>query len=225
MHPLCDWESAMDTRRLTTISLALIAGSFLFSAVLYLWLPDRIPSHWNMAGEIDGTMRKGWGAFLMPLVMLGLYGLFQIIPALSPKGYGIEPANSGFVGIRTAILVLLALLNVLILFSALGVPIAMDSAISIAVGGLLAVLGWFLDRLPRNFFVGIRTPWTIVDEDNWTRTHRFGKWLFIAAGLVMVVGGAMGASVYLIVAFAVLVAAVGPMVYSYVIYRRGLGKA
>lgn len=214
----------MDTRRLTTVSLALIAGSFLLSAALYLWLPDNIPSHWNMAGEIDGTMSKGWGAFLMPLIMFGLYGLFQIIPALSPKGYGIEAANSGFVGIRTAILVLLALLNALILFSALGVPIAMGSAISIAVGGLLAVLGWFLDRLPRNFFVGIRTPWTIVDEDNWTRTHRFGKWLFIAAGLAMVVGGVMGASVFIIVA-AAIAAGLGPMVYSYVIYRQGPGKA
>ena len=78
--------------------------------------------------------------------------------------------------------------------------------------------------MPRNFFVGIRTPWTIVDEDIWTRTHRFGKWLFIAAGLAMVVGGVMGASVFIIVA-AAIAAGLGPMVYSYVIYRQGPGKA
>lgn len=214
----------MDTRRLNTVSLAMIAGSFLFSAAVYLWLPDQIPSHWNLAGEIDGTMSKGWGAFMMPLIMLGLFGVFQVIPALSPKGYGIEASNSGFVGIRIAVLALFALLNVLILLAALGAPIAMGSAVSIAVGGLLAVLGWFLDRLPRNFYVGIRTPWTIVDEDNWTRTHRLGKWLFMAAGLVMVIGGIMGANAFVIVA-AVIGAGLGPMIYSYLIYRQGPGKA
>ena len=214
----------MDSRRLNTVSLALIAGSFLFSGALFYWLPDQIPSHWNIAGEIDSTMSKGWGAFLMPLIMLGLYGVFQVIPALSPKGYGIEAANSGFVGIRIAVLALLALLNVLVLLAALGVPIAMGSTISIAVGVLLAVLGWFLDRLPRNFYVGIRTPWTIVDEDNWTRTHRVGKWLFIAAGFAMIAGGLMGANAYLIVA-AALTAGLGPLVFSYLIYRQGPGKA
>lgn len=214
----------MDTRRLNTVSLAIIVGSFLFSAAVYLWMPDKIPSHWNLAGEIDGTMSKGWGAFMMPLIMLGLFGVFQVIPALSPKGYGIEAANSGFVGIRIAVLALFALLNVLILLAALGAPIAMDSAVSIAVGGLLALLGWFLDRLPRNFYVGIRTPWTIVDENNWTRTHRLGKWLFMAAGLVMVIGGIMGASA-LVIAAAVIGAGLGPMIYSYLIYRQGPGKA
>jgi uncharacterized membrane protein len=214
----------MDIRRLNAFSLALIAGSFLFSAAVYLWLPDQIPSHWNLAGEVDSTMSKTWGAFMMPLIMLGLYGVFRVIPALSPKGYGIEAANSGFVGIRVAVFSLFALLNVLILLAALGVPIAMGSAVSMAVGGLLAVLGWFLDRLPRNFYVGIRTPWTIVDEDNWTRTHRLGKWLFMAAGFVMVVGGIMRANVFVIVA-AALAAGLVPMVYSYLIYRQGPGKA
>lgn len=214
----------MDTRRLNAFSLALIAGSFLFSAAVYLWLPDQIPSHWNLAGEVDSTMSKTWGAFMMPLIMLGLYGVFRVIPALSPKGYGIDAANSGFVGIRVAVFALFALLNLLILLAALGVPIAMGSAVSMAVGGLLAVLGWFLDRLPRNFYVGIRTPWTIVDEDNWTRTHRLGKWLFMAAGLVMVVGGIMGANAFVIVA-AALAAGLVPMVYSYLIYRQGPGKA
>ena len=214
----------MDTRRLNAISLALIAGTFLFSAAVYLWLPDQIPSHWNLAGEVASTMSKTWGAFMMPLIMLGLYGVFRVIPALSPKGYGIEAANSGFVGIRVAVFALFALLNLLILLAALGVPIAMGSAVSMAVGGLLAVLGWFLDRLPRNFYVGIRTPWTIVDEDNWTRTHRLGKWLFMAAGLVMVVGGIMGANAFVIVA-AALAAGLVPMVYSYLIYRQGPGKA
>jgi len=215
----------MDSRRLNTVSLALIAGSFLFSGALFYWLPDQIPSHWNIAGEIDSTMSKGWGAFLMPLIMLGLYGLFLVIPALSPKGYEVEAGNKGFAGIRTWILVLLAVLNALLLLSALGVPIAMDRTVSIAVGGLLAVLGWFLDRLPRNFFVGVRTPWTLVDEDNWTRTHRFAKWLFIAAGLVMVVGGVVGANGYFIIAAAVFPAIVGPLVFSYLIYRQGPGKA
>ncbi len=214
----------MDTRRLNAFSLALFAGSFLFSAAVYLWLPDQIPSHWNLAGEVDSTMSKTWGAFMMPLIVLGLYGVFRVIPALSPKGYGIDAANSGFVGIRVAVFALFALLNLLILLAALGVPIAMGSAVSMAVGGLLAVLGWFLDRLPRNFYVGIRTPWTIVDEDNWTRTHRLGKWLFMAAGLVMVVGGIMGANAFVIVA-AALAAGLVPMVYSYLIYRQGPGKA
>ncbi len=214
----------MDPRRLDTVNLALIAGSFALSALLYLWLPDQIPGHWNAAGEVDRMMGKGWGAFLLPLMMLGLYGVFRIIPALSPKDYAIEAGNTGFVAIRVAVFALLAVLNLLILLSGLGVAIAMDSAVSIGVGTLFVVLGFFLNRLPRNFYVGIRTPWAIVDEDNWTRTHRLGRWFFILGGLAIIASGLMGGSIYLVVA-AALAAAFGPMVYSFLIYREQQRKA
>jgi len=199
--------------------LLLILAAFSMTAVLYGRLPEKIPSHWNLRGEIDGYSNKPFGPFLLPSVMAGLFLVFLVLPAISPRGFRFDSFRPAWGILQSAILGFLFLIHTLVLLAAIGKPVAMTRSIEAAVGLLLVVLGNFLGKVTRNFFVGIRTPWTLASEEVWLRTHRLGGKLFVLAGLAMFVLGLAGARP---IAIAVVVgsAALASVVASYVIYRR-----
>jgi uncharacterized membrane protein len=209
----------MRISRTSLLTGGLVVLSFLMTAALYTRLPELVPTRWNAHGDAVGLMAKPWGAFLMPLVMAGAYLLLTLVPRISPQGYRVERFQRAFEVIRAAILAFLFLLSVLVLLAGLGVPIPMDRAIFASVGLLFVVLGNVLGKVTKNFFVGIRTPWTLASDEVWLRTHRLGGRLFVLAGLSQMIAGLAGAGdVALFVSVAI--AAGVPVVYSYVIYRR-----
>ena len=209
----------MKLHRGETLALILVVAAFLISAVLYGRLPEKIPSHWNLRGEVDGYSAKPFGPYVMPAVMAGLFLLFLALPAISPRGFRFESFRAVWGILQSAVLAFLFLIHALVLLSAMGKPVDMTRGIEAGVGLLIAVLGNFLGKVTRNFFVGIRTPWTLASEEVWLRTHRLGGRLFLAAGLAMFVLALAGASPIvtgLVLGAAVLVSVVA----SYVIYRR-----
>ena len=209
----------MKLRRGEILALVLVLAAFSMTVVLYGRLPEKIPSHWNLRGEIDAYASKPFGPFLLPSVMAGLFLLFLALPAISPRGFRFESFRPVWGILQSAILGLLFLIHTLVLLSAMGKPVDMTRGIEAGVGLLLVVLGNFLGKVTRNFFVGIRTPWTLASEDVWLRTHRLGGKLFVLAGLTMFVLALVGASP---VAIGVVVgaAALVSVVASYVFYRR-----
>ena len=209
----------MRNLRRDIVSLALIVTAFAFSAALYPRLPERLPTHWNIQGQPDGFTGKPWGPFLLPLLMTGLYLLLLVLPRISPKGYRFEAFRGVWEIVRTAILAFLFLVHILVLLSATGARVEMNRAIPIGVGLLLVLLGNYLGKTTKNFFLGIRTPWTLASDEVWLRTHRLGGKLFVLAGLVCVVSGLAGGSLVPAMA-AVGAAALASVVYSYVVYRR-----
>ncbi len=209
----------MKLQRGEVLALVLVVAALLISVLFYGRLPERIPTHWNIRGEVDAYSSKGFGAFLMPAVMAGLFLLFLALPAISPRGFRFESFRSVWGILQSAILGLLLLVHALVLFAALGKPVDVPRGIEAGVGLLIGVLGNFLGKVSRNFFVGIRTPWTLASEEVWLRTHRLGGRLFVLAGLAMFVlalagAGPIAATAPLIAAALVSVAA------SYFIYRR-----
>ena len=209
----------MRNLRRDIVSLALIVTAFAFSAALYPRLPERLPTHWNIHGQPDGFTGKPWGPFLLPLVMTGLYLLLLLLPRISPKGYRFESFRGVWEIVRTGILAFLFFVHILVLLSATGVRVEMDRAIPVGVGLLLVLLGNYLGKTTKNFFLGIRTPWTLASDEVWLRTHRLGGKLFVLAGLVCFVSGLAGGSLAPAMA-AVGAAALASVVYSYVVYRR-----
>jgi uncharacterized membrane protein len=209
----------MKLRRGEILALILVLAGFAMTAALYGRLPERIPSHWNMQGEIDGYASKPFGPFLLPSAMAGLFLLFLALPAISPRGFRFESFRSVWGILQSAILGLLFLIQTLMLLAALGKPVDMTRGVEAGVGLLLVVLGNFLGKVTRNFFVGIRTPWTLASEEVWLRTHRLGGKLFVLAGLALFVLGLAGASPAAI-GVVVGAAALASVVASYVIYRR-----
>jgi len=209
----------MRISRTNLLSLALVIASFAMTAALYSRLPHWVPTHWNARGVADGFMRKPWGPFVSPLVMAGTYLLLMVIPWISPRGYRVEKFQSVFEIIQMTILAFLFLVTVLVLLAGMGVAVPMDRAIYAGMGLLFIVLGNFMGKFTKNFFVGIRTPWTLASDEVWLRTHRLGGKLFVLAGAGLLVSALLGGG-QMPLLLAVAVAGGIPVVYSYLLYRR-----
>lgn len=209
----------MKITRTNILSLGLVILSFGMAAALYNRLPESVPTHWNARGDADGFTAKPWGPFVLPLTMAGVYVLLIIIPRISPRGYRVERFQNVFEIIQAALLAFLFMVTMLALLAGVGTPVPMDRAIHAGTGLLFIVLGNFMGKVTKNFFVGIRTPWTLASDEVWLRTHRLGGKLFVIAGLGLLASGLLGGGVVPLLV-AVGIAAGIPVVYSYVLYRR-----
>lgn len=198
--------------------LAVVAAG-VSSVVAYPRLPDRVPMHWNFSGEVDGWGGPLEAALVMPLLMLGLWGLLRVLPRLDPRRESYAQMRTPYETAITATLLLLLGIHVALLANALGHRVAMPRVALLGTGLLFAVLGLVLPGARPNWFFGIRTPWTLTDDRVWARTHRVGGAAFLVAGIGLVAGAVLGVpSLPLFVATAV--AAVLPVPYSYLVWRR-----
>jgi uncharacterized membrane protein len=211
-------------KRSDVLGLLLVLAGFAVVGVQYPGLPDPMPTHWNAAGQVDGWMPKFWGAFLLPLVMAVLWLIFLVLPKISPRGFEMEPFLRAWGVFKVATFVLLFFIGILVLRAAKSGGELSQTAVVGSLGVLFVVMGNLLGKVTRNFFVGIRTPWTLASEEVWHRTHRLAGKLFVAAGLFVVATAFLGLRVWPIMA-AVGLATLIPVVYSYVIYRRLDGAA
>ena len=204
-------------------TLLVSAGFFLIAVVAATWLypqlAAQVPVHWGLHGHVNGTLPRLWGAALPALTILVLAGLTLVLPVLSPRSFEITPFASVYSLLMLAIQGVLLVMGLAMLLAGAGYAVPMPTVAMLAVGALLMVLGNYMGKLRKNFFVGIRTPWTLASDAVWERTHRLGGWLFMLAGLLLVIGTLLGAPVWLALAV-IVAAALIPCVYSFWIYRR-----
>jgi uncharacterized membrane protein len=209
----------MKLNRGEVLALVFVAAAVLMSALFYPRLPESMPSHWNFHGQVDRFVHKPFGPFVGPAVMAGLFLVFLALPVISPRGFRFDSFRPVWGILEVAILGLILFFHTLVLFSAMGRPIDMNRTVEAGMGLLLMVVGNFMGKIMRNFFVGIRTPWTIASEEVWLRTHRLGGKLFVLAGLVVFASALLGWG-WIPGAAAIGAAALISVVYSYMIYRR-----
>ncbi|MFL6247608.1 MAG: SdpI family protein [Thermoanaerobaculia bacterium] len=202
------------------VSLAMLLIALTLSLVFYRTLPDPMPTHWNISGEVNGWSPKPFGAFLMPLIMAGMVALFAALPRISPRGYPVDEQSRAYRAIELSIVAFLLGVHVVMLLASTGTRIDMTVIVPMLVGALFVVLGNYMTKMRRNFFIGIRTPWTLADEDVWYRTHRLGGRVFVAAGIALMLVPFAGEAQHAALTAIVIAAAFIPIVYSYVIYRR-----
>ncbi|HLJ11170.1 MAG TPA: SdpI family protein, partial [Planctomycetaceae bacterium] len=182
-------------------------------------IPEKMPTHWNIHGEIDGYGSKQWAAFLMPVIMIPLLGLFWVLPWLSPKHFEIETFRGTYAFIVMLIMVLFAYIHVLTLLPALGYRTPVDRAL---LGGMMLffmLLGNVLGKVQRNFFVGVRTPWTLASERVWTETHRLAAKIFVATGALGLACIALRLSIFVPLAL-ILLAVIVTVGFSLVRYKQ-----
>ncbi|MCC7187307.1 MAG: SdpI family protein [Anaerolineales bacterium] len=210
----------MTTRTTTILSLVLVAVATLAGILLWNRLPDPMPAHWNAAGELDGYMSKFWGVFLMPIITLALLGLFLIIPRIDPLKANIAKFIGIFNGFILIFVAYMLYVYALTLFAALGTPFNMTVMLLPVVGLLFIGIGYMMAKAKRNFFIGIRTPWTLSSETVWDETHKLGSKLFMLGGAATIVSAFLGENGIWLMLVAMLVAAFVPIVYSYILWRR-----
>ena len=199
----------------------IVALTLIFTAIVYPSLPERIATHWGFNGEADGWSSRELGSWLMPLIMFAVWVLLRFLPRIDPLRENYQRFASTYSTIITIILAFMGILHVAVLGIALGWPVSMTRVIPLLIGGLLVVIGNLLPRARRNWFFGIRTPWTLSSERVWERTHRLGGWLFVAGGLILVAAAFGPPSVLFPVLMAVVIIASGvPLVYSLLLFLR-----
>jgi uncharacterized membrane protein len=197
------------------IILATLAGIL----VEYSKLPPMVPVHWGIHGQVNGWGPK-WSLFLYgPGLMCMIVALFAALPWLSPKRFEVDSFRSTYLYIMVIAVAMMAYINILIVASALGIKLDVGRAVEGGVCLLILLLGNVLGKVRRNFYMGIRTPWTLANDRVWNATHRLGAKTFFTAGLLGLIALVLRAPFWLPIA-AILAAALVPAIYSLVFYKQ-----
>jgi uncharacterized membrane protein len=210
----------MSTKTTLYISLILLAAALAFAAVLWGRLPDPMPSHWNAAGEIDGYMSKFWGVFLLPIITAVLLPLFMVIPHIDPLKANIAQFRNVFNLFIVFFVAYMVYIYGLTIAAALGYQFNMTYMLLPVVGLLFIMAGYMMGRAKRNFFIGIRTPWTLTSDEVWDKTHQLGSKLFTAGGVVTILSTFLGEYAIWVMLPVILIAAFVPIIYSYILFAR-----
>ncbi len=201
------------------LSVLMIAATVIVAIVIYPALPDPMPSHFNAAGEPDAYMAKLPNVLLLLSTPVFMLLLMKVIPVISPKGFRTEGFSATISVLQLVMVAFGCIVAIVVFLKARGMQIDLVTIITAATGLLFVVIGNYMGKFRKNFFIGIRTPWTLASDEVWVRTHRLGGWLMLAAGLFMIVGAFAGIGPTWMVA-AVLAAALFPALYSFLLYRR-----
>lgn len=205
------------TSRLWIVGLILL--SFAVGVFLYPRMPTTMASHWDVRGQVDGYVSRLWGVFFLPMTLVGLACLFMAIPSIDPLKANIARFRTHYDAFVLLTVGFFFYLHLLTLLWNLGVQMHLLQMLAPAIAVLFYAIGALMPYVQRNYFIGIRTPWTLASDEVWERTHKAaGKW-FKWAGLVAL-GGVLWSDlgvVFIIVP--VVAAALCATVYSYSQYR------
>lgn len=198
----------------------LLAAMFALSAWSWADAPARIPVHWNLHGQVDRYGGRFEGVFGPPFEALGLYLLLLVLPRIDPGRANYPSFAAAYSVVRFGVLALFAALHGIVQLSAHGRPIHVDTWVPLLIGAMFVVLGNLFGKLRPNWFIGIRTPWTLSSKIAWTRTHRAGGWFFILLGVLLGAFAVVREDWMLWLVIGTGVAGVaGLTLYSYILWR------
>ena len=211
----------MTTKLTITIVMVLIALSLLAGVLLWNQLPDPMPSHWDANDHVNGYMPKVWGVFMIPLMAMGLLALFLIIPSIDPLKANIAQFRETFNLFIILIITFVFYVYGLTIVWSLGYQnFKMSAALLPFLGILFIFIGYLLRRAKRNFFIGIRTPWTLSSDSVWDKTHQVGSVLFMISGVFAFLGAFFGGeTAFLLMLIPLIGSTLFLVVYSYILYR------
>ncbi len=197
----------------------IIVVSFAIGGYFYPQMPERVASHWNAQGQVDGYMSKFWGLFLMPFISIGMALLLVFIPRIDPLKANIEKFKLYYYRFVTLIMVFFFYLYLLTIFWNLDLRFNMVQLLMPAFGILFYYAGVLAGKAKRNYFIGIRTPWTLSSDMVWDKTHALGGKLFKIAGLITLWGTFFPRYAIFFMLIPVALAGIFPLIYSYLLFR------
>lgn len=201
--------------------LLLITAMFVAAAILWPSAPARMPVHWNIAGQVDRYGGKVEGLLGLPLVTSGLYLMLLMLPLVDPKRTNYASFAAAYDTLRWATLVILAAVYVALLLTSFGYPVDIGFVVPVAIGLLFCLIGNLMGKFRQNWFVGVRTPWTLSSNASWEKTNRLGGRMFLATGIVLFAAALIHTWWMVAILGAMIVAMVVVLpTYSYLIWRR-----
>jgi uncharacterized membrane protein len=206
----------------------LIAAMFIASAVVWPMVPERFPMHYNLHGHVDryGTRADAPIPLLLaPVISAVLYVLMLLTPLVDPGRANYDRFGAAYWVVRFVVLANLAVLHAVVLLSTLGHRVDIGRIMLCSLAVVLFALGTVMGKIRPNWFVGVRTPWTLSSKLSWTHTHRASGWIFIVLGFWTFAAAFLRAPWNLVAVFAgVLLGTAGLVLYSYLVWRRDPGR-
>ena len=188
----------------------------LIGLILWNQLPDQIPSHWDINGEVDGWSSKAFTVFGFPCLLLVLHWVCVLASSADPGSKNYHPKMLHLVLWTCPVISLV--LNALVYTAALGYQLNIEIIMPLLVGLMFIIVGNLLPKCRQSYTLGIKLPWTLANEENWNKTHRFGGKLWVVGGVITLATAFVGSFWILLGVLIVMVAA--PTIYSYCLYRK-----
>lgn len=203
------------------LAIILLLAAFGLGFYFYTHFPEQVAGHWNIEGKVDRYTSKAAGAFGMPIMMLGMYALFSVLPFIDPKKDRYGDFSKVYHIIKFSILGMLLLVYIIMGMFNLGYNVDVGVLVPVLIGLMMVVLGNFMGKIKNNWFVGIKTPWTLSSENVWNKTHRLGGYMFILFGATMIAAPLLpGAWKLMTFVVGIVCAVIVPIVYSYILYKK-----
>lgn len=199
----------------------LIGATIIIWLLFYQQLPREMPIHWDINGNVNGYATKSNAMLMSIALMVFIYAMMSLVPKVDPKKNNYKNFSKSYSIINISTLVVIFAINMLMLTAGLGYKVNTRLAIHLILGVLFIVLGNYMPQIKPNYFIGVKTPWTLNDEDNWKKTHRFGGRMFIISGFLFMI------TIFLPNRFVedfgvpiILIILLSPLAYSYLLFRR-----
>jgi len=197
----------------------------LSAVVLSFWayplLPDTVVSHWDFSGQANGWSSREFHCLFFPTLIFFIYFVLSLSPKFDPNSERYQEFANYFLIIRDAVILVLLVVFAAATFSNLGYPVNIAGVAAGAIGLLMIVIGNYLGKLKRNFFIGIKTAWTLSSENVWNKTHRLASRLFIIWGLGLIVAPWVGSILGFIILFGgIILVFISPAIYSYWLFDK-----
>lgn len=173
----------------------LVVVTFVGAIIVYPRLPDRVPTHWDIHDRVNGYGPSWMATFLMPVMLLALWGLMRFLPRIDPRRANYAKMQGVYDLVVNVMLTLIAVLHFVVLGAASGVPISIARVVPAIVGVALIVIGRLLPLAQPNWWFGIRTPWTLSNDRVWARTHRVGGYVMMTIGVLAIVASILGMTI------------------------------
>ncbi len=206
----------------TTLILLFIILVFAATAGLLAFphLPEMVASHWNARGQADGFSSRLFGVLFLPAILLLFFVLSLVLPSIDPLKANIAQFRGEYNRFIIVFAAFMAYLQILTLLWNLRVTFSFNAALAPAFGLLMYTTGVLVGKARRNFFIGIRTPWTLSSDTVWRKTHRLGSVLFRISGVLSALGLLFPGYFVLLLLVPALVAGLVPVIYSYILFRK-----
>jgi uncharacterized membrane protein len=210
----------MRYRRPRAVGVVAVMLAFLASAVAYPELPARMATHWGVSGEVNGTMSRLIGAFVLPALAAGVYAFMLISPRFDPRKQNIEAFRGLYEWFAAGMAWFLLYTHGLVLLWNLGVRPPIGAALAPGLAAVLYASGLLVERAEPNWIAGIRTPWTLNDSEVWEQTNRQAALALKLAGILALGGLVLPEFATAFILVPALLAAAYVTVYSFIAYRR-----
>lgn len=201
--------------QLCIVSAMLITGWLLFDK-----LPDQIPSHWNIEGQVDSYTDKGTAIYLFPGITLAIALLFPLLSRIDPRKEKYVLFRRPWLILQTAFVLFFAYMYFVTIYLTFHPEQSIERFIFIGIGVLFVVIGNYLGKVRQNYFIGIRTPWTLDNEEVWNKTQRIGGWAFLLIGLAVLIDAFFLWNLFAVMMIGTGVAILIPIFYSYFIHKK-----